>query len=264
MTPTLNPKQKAAAEAPIDRPLLIIAGAGTGKTRTLTSRLAYLVSQGVPPEAICAITFTNKAAREMEKRVFGDMPPKSGGPFIGTFHSLGASFLRKEARKLGRTPAFVIFDDSDSFSLLKKVLKPFGKTKDTPSAIHQKISSVKSGVETLDGASPLFTEIFESYERGLQRSNAFDFDDLLQKPVALMKNNPEVRERYAKKFRHILIDEYQDVNNMQYELVRLLTGGGAMVSAVGDAEQTIYSWRGSNIEIFLSCKPGKSGSGKYR
>src|SRR5690349_6190265 len=191
----LNPAQEAAATAPV-APLLIVAGAGTGKTRTLTSRIVHLIEAGTLPDRICAITFTNKAAKEMANRV--SIP----GPFIGTFHALGARILRRECRAFGRTPNFTIFDDHDSFDLLKKVVKAAGldpkkNKKDTPAFFSQKITEIKNmsdgsdegirlaiGARETDERKDVIGMVYRQYEAALERNNAFDFDDLIAKPVA--------------------------------------------------------------------------------
>lgn len=247
---TLNPEQQKAAIAPTETPLLIVAGAGTGKTKTLTSRVAHFLAIGGGKDKICAITFTNKAAREMEARI-GRVGP---GHFIGTFHALGARMLRKHAGLLGRTPGFVIFDENDSFALVKKVLKALGAKKESPAIIRNRISDRKSSAAAKTGPKKddeVFEAAFLAYEQALRNSNAFDFDDLLHKVVLILSESEELREKYGKYFRHVLVDEYQDVNPIQYSLVKILAGGGASLSVVGDAEQTIYGWRGSDIGIFL-------------
>ncbi len=257
----MNNAQKSAAEAPI-APLIIVAGAGTGKTKTLTNRIVHLVEKGVPADRICAITFTNKAAKEMASRV------AVTGPLIATFHSLGARILRKECRALGREPNFVIFDDHDAFDIVKKILK--GITTDDadaalkknkkcgPAFLLQKISEIKNlgaAVETprtTPEEQAAVAAVFEKYEHALARNNAFDFDDLIQKPVALFAARPEILERYRSKFDALLIDEYQDINPKQYEFVKFLAGGHKNLSVVGDDEQTIYSWRYADIKTFLN------------
>lgn len=276
---SLNPAQKEAAEAPIS-PLLIVAGAGTGKTRTLTSRIAYLIESGMPPERICAITFTNKAAQEMRDRVAlpsttfasgADAKVVLGEPLIATFHSLGARILRREFRAFGRMANFVIFDDHDSFELVKKIIKEhLTKEKGAgPAFFMQKISEMKN----IDGAAERWREsaerkalvqtVFEKYEMALARNNAFDFDDLIHKPVALFQKNPAVREKYQTKFDALLVDEYQDINPKQYELVRLLAEGHRNLSVVGDDEQTIYSWRYADIRTFLDFEKVWPGAKVY-
>jgi DNA helicase-2/ATP-dependent DNA helicase PcrA len=263
----LNPAQKSAAQADIS-PLLIVAGAGTGKTRTLTSRIVYLIEQGISPDRICAITFTNKAAKEMMARVasYGVQFPGGRGPLLATFHSLGARILRKECRAFARTPDFTIFDDHDSFELLKKILKsalgPEQKKakdkKNAPAFFAQKISMLKNmdgSLETMKESADrknLIASVFEKYEAALARNNAFDFDDLIQKPVLLFKKNPAVLKKYQELFDALLVDEYQDINPKQYELIKLLAGGHHNLSVVGDDEQTIYSWRYADIKTFLN------------
>lgn len=265
--PSLNPAQNAAVHAP-GIPLLIVAGAGTGKTKTLTSRILHLIDTGTPPNRICAITFTNKAAKEMARRVNRE------GPFMGTFHSLGARILRKECRLVGRDPNFAIFDDHDSFDLLKKAVKAVlppkkededegilakKNKKDTPVYFAKKISELKNLGTLLPESRPAAPEkeaqvrrVFEKYEAALVRNNAFDFDDLIEKIVAILKAHPAVLKKYQRMFDAILVDEYQDINPKQYELVSLLAGEHRNLSVVGDDEQTIYSWRYANIKTFLN------------
>ncbi len=260
----LNENQKKAVLAPL-KPLLIVAGAGTGKTKTLTSRLAYLILSGVPAYKICALTFTNKAAREMEERVQNTLAQRfahpSDGPTITTFHSLGARILRKEAQLLKRGFNFVIFDNDDSLKLVKRIGKDKlpKKTEVKPAMVYEIISKIKNGMvnlEELRNSKDINEEtafyFFPLYEKALEENNAFDFDDLILKVVWLFKNNPATLKKYQEKFQHVLVDEYQDVNNVQYELIKLLTKDGKGLSVVGDDQQTIYSWRGSNIGIFLN------------
>ncbi|MBM3256891.1 MAG: ATP-dependent DNA helicase PcrA [Candidatus Liptonbacteria bacterium] len=246
---TLNPQQQRAVKAE-NTPLLIVAGAGTGKTRTLTSRLMHLIEHGAPAHTICAVTFTNKAAKEMAERVHYN--PKSGG-FIGTFHSLGANILRKEAKELGRTSHFTIFDDHDSLSVIKKVLKELDIKGGKPPRFLQFISYIKSGAgkETLSLRHREEQRVFERYEMALTRNNAFDFDDLIAKVVWLFENRPAILAKYQEKYQYILVDEYQDVSPAQYTLIRLLSGPNKNVSVVGDDAQMIYGWRYANIETFL-------------
>lgn len=272
---SLNPDQKRAVLAP-DHPILIVAGAGTGKTRTLTSRIAILIERGLSPDKICALTFTNKAAKEMVERIEAvfrskqvvDSPEglallkkiRMAPPFIGTFHSLGARILRENARKVARNPNFVIFDGDDAFKLIKKIIKENAAVKSAvkPADIYAKISAVKNGMigqeelkEDLSPRGRFFSKVLEKYEARLVENNAFDFDDLILKPVELFKTNPETLERYQRRYSHFLVDEYQDINNVQYALVSLLARKTANLSVVGDHNQTIYSWRGSNLGVFL-------------
>jgi DNA helicase-2/ATP-dependent DNA helicase PcrA len=267
----LNPAQEKAVNMP-DTPLLIIAGAGTGKTKTLTNRIAHLIASGARPEKICAMTFTNKAAREMLERVAELANGKwhithgryrdifgAPNPYIGTFHSFGARLLRMEARKAHRTPQFAIFDASDSMQVMRRIVKDEGVKEDAPAGeMLDLVSKVKSGTLTLDDlkmkagrAGRYAADIFPIYEDALREQNAFDFDDLLDKTARLLEEHPDVLEKYRERFSHILVDEYQDVNNRQYDLIRLLAGEHKRLSVVGDDQQTIYSWRGSNLNIFL-------------
>ena len=278
----LNSAQEAAVVAAA-APLLIVAGAGTGKTKTLTSRIIHMMRTGTPPERICAITFTNKAAKEMAKRVRDGYPPlqaldaRGRGPFLGTFHALGAKILRKECRHAGRSANFAIFDDHDSFDLVKKAVKvvlPYKKEeeefgaggrrlakidkKETPVYFARKISELKNLGELRPESRPSAEKdaqvqrVFEKYEAALERNNAFDFDDLIEKVVTIFKTHPDVLKKYQRMFDAILVDEYQDINPKQYELVSLLAGEHRNLSVVGDDEQTIYSWRYADVRTFLN------------
>ena len=239
-------------------PLLIAAGAGSGKTHTLTERLHYLLNDlKVPSARILAITFTNKAAEEMKKR--------AGAPkelFIGTFHSFGARLLRAEARRLGRSVGFTIFDEDDTGSLLKKIGKNRNLPKETcgPAVLSRLMGKVKSefmspelaakGMRALDPDTA--RACYEDYENLLKENNAFDFDDLIEKPVQLFRTHKDVLTAYQNKYDHVLIDEYQDINAAQYELVRCLAGGHGNLSVVGDDAQSIYAFRGADFRNFLN------------
>ncbi len=288
----LNEAQKKAAEAPRG-PLLIVAGAGTGKTRTLVSRILYLIEKGIPPERICAITFTNKAAKEMLDRVIkqlgnsviSETDTKSPNhpitqsrvpkPYVGTFHSLGATILRREFRAFERDVSFVIFDDHDSFNLVKKAVKKIlpkqeakaaAKKKGIPIFFSQRISEMKNLPSATNGQRRPTPEdqfvpaVFEEYEAALVRNNAFDFDDLIAKPVDLFSKNPTALRKYQSKFDAILVDEWQDINPKQHELVALLAGGHRNLSVVGDDEQTIYSWRYADVRTFLNFEKNWPGA----
>lgn len=256
----LNPRQLEAVEYE-GGPLLIAAGAGSGKTKTLTSRLAYLLKSGINPENIIAITFTNKAAKEMADRIA--VPPST---FIGTFHSLGARILKKEAKLVNRSSFYTIFDADDSLSLLKKTMKAMDldKEKFSPPAFHGKISQIKN--ELLDptefdpvkppyggnGAGKTLSHVFCEYEKALIKNNAFDFDDLIEKVVKIFRDHPEVLKKYQSQFQYILVDEYQDINTAQYQLIRLLAEKHQNLSVVGDDQQAIYSFRGADFRNFLN------------
>ena len=253
MEDNLNPNQREAVHY-AGGPLLMAAGAGSGKTKALTSRLKALVERGIKPEEIIAITFTNKAAEEMRERVFGKNTKKPNGgalitpglPFIGTFHSLGARILKQEAVKLGRSAGFSIFDDDDSQSLIKKIIKEMDLPKDRfrPPVLLSKISDVKSELgnpddffNSEDDYERIVASLFARYETELLKNNAFDFDDLIEKPVRLFQAHPELLTAYQRLFTHILVDEYQDINTAQYQLVRLLAQQHNNVSVVGDDAQ---------------------------
>ncbi len=237
-------------------PMLIAAGAGSGKTRTLTQRLIYLIESGVKPEGIVAITFTNKAADEMKSRIIrdGEINPQSGIPFMGTFHSFGARIIREEAGLLNRTPRFVIFDDSDSLRLIKKLFKALEITdkKHSPANIQRDISKIKNRLANPEDAEEIVRIVYEEYEKGLQRLNAFDFDDLIEKVVRLFSENQRVLKKYQQKHTHILVDEYQDINTCQYALLKLLSEKSGNINVVGDDQQSIYGFRWSDFTNFLN------------
>lgn len=258
LPPDLNPKQLEAAIAP-DGPLLITAGAGSGKTKTLTARLLHLIGANVPAESIVAITFTNKAAGELKSRAETLIRSRGlpGTPYIGTFHSLCARFLRSEARLLGREPSFSIYDDDDSTKAIKNALKALDIDKDKRSVagLKNKISRVKN--ELLDPADfasedPKFFAVFRKYEELLLEQNAFDFDDLIAKLVHLFETRPDVLSRYHDRFTHFLVDEYQDVNTSQYRLTHLLASKHKNLTVVGDDHQSIYSFRSADFRNFLN------------
>lgn len=262
----LNPKQLQAVESS-PGPLLIIAGAGSGKTKTLTNRLQYLLSNGVEPDRIIAITFTNKAAGEMSARIARDISifkhlnvVNGQGPFIGTFHSLGARILRKEARNLGRGMNYTIYDSDDSLSAIKRTIKSLNLSKKDalgPSLLRYYISKMKSGLITADDLVDIeklevVRAVAEEYEKELARNNAFDFDDLILKPVQLWRENPLILQKYQDKYRYVLVDEFQDVNTAQYEFVRLLAKNHKNINVVGDDAQAIYGFRSANYKHFLN------------
>jgi len=280
----LNDKQRTAVEHG-EGPLLIVAGAGSGKTKTLTSRLISLLQRGVQPESIIAITFTNKAAGEVRERVqkmIEDAPSVIPAPepesasnkidssfhgndktlvkelFLGTFHSFGARILKKEARIFGRTANYTIFDADDSKSLIKKVVAGAGLSERdakrlTPLVLRREFSKIKDEmVDPEQAEDELVYRLFKLYEQALQNNNAFDFDDLIQKPVMLFLGNPEILAGYQERFRYILVDEYQDTNTAQYMLIKLLASKYRNLSVVGDDQQSIFKFRGSDFRNFLN------------
>lgn len=256
----LNDKQRAAVEHG-EGPLLIVAGAGSGKTKTLTSRLAALLHNGVKPENIVAITFTNKAAGEMKERtekLLAKDKEAFKNMFLGTFHSFGARILKKEARIFGRTANYTIFDADDSKALIKKVAAGAGLSERdakrlTPLVLRREFSKIKDEmIDPENAADETVYKLFTLYEQALQSNNAFDFDDLIQKPVMLFLGNPEILDEYQERFRYILVDEYQDTNTAQYMLIKLLASKYRNLSVVGDDQQSIFKFRGSDFRNFLN------------
>ena len=260
----LNPEQRLAAET-TEGPVLILAGAGTGKTRAITFRMANLISKGVPAESILAVTFTNKAAEEMRTRVSdlllrAGVPPSQ--PWLSTFHSLCARFLRREAPSAGLPRDFAIYDDDDQLAAVKLAMSKLAIDDDslTPRNILSRISYAKNHAQTSemlrgeaigqDGRRA--ADVFAAYEKLLHQSNALDFDDLLLRSVRLLREVPAVRDKWQARFRYIHVDEYQDTNRVQYDLLRLLTGPQKNLCVVGDEDQSIYRWRGADVSILLS------------
>ncbi|MBN9612863.1 MAG: UvrD-helicase domain-containing protein, partial [Actinobacteria bacterium] len=293
----LNPPQARAvvARGPA---LLIVAGAGSGKTRVLTHRIAHLIrGKEAWPSQILAITFTNKAAAEMRERVQGLLGDAADGMWISTFHSACVRILRREAERFGYVSGFTIYDSADSRALLKRIIKEteadsYGFT---PANTSSKISRLKNELSDADSyaananeADPrerIFVEIFRSYEQQLRRANAFDFDDLIGQTVHLFRSHPDVAAVYQRRFRHILVDEYQDTNHAQYSLIRELTRQvdpevaerlvppvrerevdgtgaipGASLTVVGDSDQSIYAFRGADIRNIVEFERDFSGA----
>ncbi len=239
-------------------PLLVTAGAGSGKTRTLTQRVIYLINSGLNPRRIVAITFTNKAADEMRTRILSETKKsraKTGVPFVGTFHAFSARILRREARAINRKPNYVIFDDDDSSRLIKKILKSFDLSESkqySASALAKIISDAKTELRGVSALGELERGVFEEYEKRLVEQNALDFDDLIEKTVRLFRKNPAILAKYQNQFDHVLVDEYQDINHAQYQLIKLLSDSHKNLSVVGDDQQSIYAFRGANIRTFLN------------
>ena len=257
----LNPVQRQAAMT-IKGPLLLLAGAGSGKTSVLTHRIAYMVEQGIAPYNILAITFTNKAAREMKERVAALVQENAGDIWVSTFHSCCVRILRREIGKIGYDNSFTIYDSDDQEKLMKTVIKELGVNDKLfpPKSMLGVISSQKNeligpeeyAVLALDDyKQKTVSKIYTAYQRKLQQSNALDFDDLIFKTVELFASQPEVLTRYQGRFRYVLVDEYQDTNTAQYELVRLISEAHGNLCVVGDDDQSIYGWRGANIRNIL-------------
>jgi DNA helicase-2/ATP-dependent DNA helicase PcrA len=276
----LNPQQREGVEA-IDGPVLILAGAGSGKTRVITHRIAYLIDQrGAAPDSILAVTFTNKAAAEMAERVDKLIGHSSlAKPLISTFHSFCVRLLRRDIESLrigneGLTRTFAIYDESDQQAVVKAVMRRMGLDDKqlTPRVALSKISWAKNHMidpqeyylQSSDPLSERIAHIFEGYKKELRKANALDFDDLLLEAVRVLKVSAEVRERYNRRYRWLLIDEYQDTNRPQYELMKLLAGEDKNVCVVGDEDQSIYSWRGADIRNILEFEKDFPGAKTVR
>ena len=257
----LNPEQRAAVEQ-TQGPLLVLAGAGSGKTRVLTCRIAHLIDSGVPAWKILAITFTNKAAREMVERVDALSGESGKDAWVSTFHSCCARILRRDIEKLGYKREFAIYDEDDRMTVIKGVAKSLelSDKEFPPKAIKAAISDAKNRMltprEWLKDAGDNFRnrklcEAYEKYEIALRGNNALDFDDLLIKTLELLSEHPPVLQYYQDKFDYVLVDEYQDTNIAQYQFVRLMAGGKRNLCVVGDDDQSIYGWRGADIRNIL-------------
>ena len=264
----LNPSQLAAVEN-TDGASVIVAGAGSGKTRVLTYKIAYLIEQGIPADNILALTFTNKAAREMKGRISDVVGYRQSRPiWMGTFHSIFSRILRIEAEKIGFTPQFTIYDTQDSKSLVKSIIKELALDEKAykPGSVQNRISAAKNNMfgpreysanrevrlQDNNRNMPAMAMIYEKYQNKLTQSNAMDFDDLLMKTAELLSRNPEVLEFYQDRFQYILVDEYQDTNKVQHQIVMMLARKYGNVCVVGDDAQSIYSFRGAEIENILS------------
>lgn len=251
----LNPGQHAAVTC-LSGPMLILAGAGTGKTRVITTRIAYLIDQGTAPEHILAVTFTNKAAREMKERI-GKLVEEDAADAVTacTFHSLCVRILRAHAPLLGFKTNFSIFDEGDQMGLLRKIITRTAAKDERldPKVARHLISQAKNkGWQPPQDDTTLLGTVFARYQQELKNQNAMDFDDLLGQAVRLLNDHPEARVRWQTRYRHLLVDEFQDTNTLQLELVRLLAGGDPPnVCVVGDDDQSIYGWRGAEISNIL-------------
>ena len=258
----LNERQREAVLYN-DGPLLIIAGAGAGKTKTLTTKIAYLIEKkNVAPENILAITFTNKAAKEMKDRLFKTIGQTAKYLQVSTFHSFGLKLLRENYDALGYDKNFVIMDSDDSLTVVKKIIKDIGYDPKiyNPRAIRNKISSCKNEMTTPEAYEryaasdfeKVVQEVYAKYEKKLQRNNSVDFDDLLLLPIELFKKNPDILNKYQDLYQYILIDEYQDTNEAQYILTKMLSAKNRKITCVGDDSQSIYSFRGANYKNILN------------
>ena len=276
----LNDAQRAAVEY-IDGPSLVIAGAGSGKTRVLTYKIAYLLSLGMKPWSIMALTFTNKAAREMKERIgklVGD--DLAQHLYMGTFHSIFSRILRAEAEHIGFNNNFTIYDESDSRSLLKAIIKEMGLDDKAykPAAVHARISMAKNNLVTAEAYDsdpaileqnkrakmPAVGKIYVAYVQRCRQANAMDFDDLLMLTFQLFRDHEEIRQKYAGRFDYILVDEYQDTNHVQMSIVMQLCKEKLRVCAVGDDSQSIYSFRGANIDNILNYQKQLPGTQLFK
>jgi DNA helicase-2/ATP-dependent DNA helicase PcrA len=256
----LNPEQRDAV-ATTDGPLLVLAGAGTGKTRVITTRIAHLLQLGVAPSSILAVTFTNKAAAEMRERVARLAGDAAREVTVGTFHAFCVRLLREHGRALRLPPRFTICDASDQLSAVKSVMRELRVHETTmhPSAVLARISLAKNRMETPEtflasgngGREQLVGSVWQRYQEQLARNRALDFDDLLLEAVRLLGRHRKVRDHYRKRYHYVLVDEYQDTNHPQYEIVRQIGGGHRNVCVVGDDDQSIYGWRGADIRKIL-------------
>ena len=263
----LNDSQRAAVVY-TDGPLLVVAGAGSGKTRVLTYKIAYLMENGYEPWSILALTFTNKAAREMKERIARQVGEgRARYLWMGTFHSIFSRILRTEAETLGFPSSFTVYDASDSKNLLKTIIKEMQQDEKVykPAAVQSRISNAKNRLLLPDAYAasscifeadcsakmPAIRDIYRRYQERLHQSGAMDFDDLLVYTWLLFHRHPDVCARYADRFRYVLVDEYQDTNYAQHCIVQQLTGQHHQVCVVGDDAQSIYSFRGANIDNIL-------------
>ena len=276
----LNESQRKAVEY-IDGPSLVIAGAGSGKTRVLTYKIAYLLQQGVKPWSIMALTFTNKAAREMKERI-GKLVGQELAQhlYMGTFHSIFSRILRAEAQHIGFTNNFTIYDESDSRSLIKTIVKEMGLDEKVykPASVHSRISMAKNNLMSADNYArdkelyqadqrakmPRVGDIFITYVQRCQQANAMDFDDLLTLTFKLFQEHEDIRKKYADRFDFLLVDEYQDTNHAQMRIVMQLCKEKERVCAVGDDSQSIYSFRGANIDNILNFQKHFKGAKLFK
>lgn len=257
----LNPEQKKAVEY-IDGPVMVVAGAGSGKTKVLTYKIAYLIDNGFAPDKILALTFTNKAANEMKERIASLIGNKSDVLWMGTFHSIFAKMLRFEAKHLDYRPNFSIYDTDDSQSLVQNILSNFNIELEslTANSLRHRISYLKNHMimprefrkkHINSFIDEKVADVYDEYQKRLFANNSMDFDDLLLKPIELFNRNERIHHKYKKSFDYILVDEFQDTNKAQYELIKLLVSRNGNICVVGDDAQSIYSWRGANFKNIL-------------
>ena len=247
----LNPQQYRAVTT-TDGAILIIAGAGSGKTRVITFRIAHMLDKGIPQSQILALTFTNKAAKEMSDRIKGLTQKKLQNLTVSTFHAFGVKVLRADIEQLGYRENFSIYDETDRVALIKECGR---ELKFSPEAmdiytIGNLISNIKTGRKNWDTMNDMYRPLYESYQEGLKLYNAVDFDDLIVLPIKLFKEHPEVLAKYRDRYKYIMVDEFQDTSHQQYEFMHLLADQN--VAVVGDDDQSIYSWRGADYQNIVN------------
>ncbi|WP_407400901.1 ATP-dependent helicase [Treponema sp.] len=247
----LNPEQYRAVTT-LEGPILIIAGAGSGKTRVITYRIANMLEKGIPQSAILALTFTNKAAKEMEDRIKDLTNRKLQNLTVSTFHAFGVRILRQEIEALGYRPNFSIYDETDKKALIKETGQELKFTADALDLykISVLFSDIKTGRKTWCGENDMYRELYEGYQEGLKLYNSVDFDDLIVLPIKLFKEHPDILQRYRERFKYIMVDEFQDTSHQQYEFMHLLADRN--VAVVGDDDQSIYSWRGADYQNIVN------------
>ena len=247
----LNPEQYKAVTT-INGAILIIAGAGSGKTRVITFRIAHMLDSGIPQSQILALTFTNKAAKEMEDRVKDLTQRKLQNLTVSTFHAFGVRILRQDIDKLGYRENFSIYDETDRTSLIKECGRELNFSPDAMDIykISQLFSNIKTGRKNWGTENDMYRQLYESYQEGLKLFNAVDFDDLIVLPIKLFREHPEVLQRYRDRYKYIMVDEFQDTSHQQYELMHLLADQN--VAVVGDDDQSIYSWRGADYQNIIN------------
>ena len=267
----LNSTQREAVTWPKETPLLILAGAGSGKTRILTHRIAHLISQGIPGFHILGVTFTNKAAGEMRSRVEKLTRQQV---WISTFHSTCLRILRQDSAAIGMDPKFIIYDEYDQLQIIKECLRDLNldEKKIHPKGVREEIQRAKDYLLTpcqfaekaMDLYQDSVAKIYLLYEEKMKRLKACDFGDLIMKTVVLFDRAPEVLKSWQSRFQHILIDEYQDTNHAQYRFVKQLASTHKRITVVGDPDQSIYAWRGADIKNILNFEDDYSGCGMIR
>lgn len=259
----LNPEQYRAVTT-IEGPILIIAGAGSGKTRVITYRIANMLEKGIPQSAILALTFTNKAAKEMADRIKSLTARKLPNLTVSTFHAFGVRILRQDIDKLGWRTNFSIYDETDRNALIKECGRELQFTQDAMDVykIGVLFSDIKTGRKNWSGENRMYESLYQNYQEGLKLYNAVDFDDLITLPIRLFHEHPEVLARYKERYRYLMVDEFQDTSHQQYELMHLLAANN--VAVVGDDDQSIYSWRGADYQNIVNFEKDFKGMQEIR